>query len=494
MTTTHPLAPPQPELTQAPFSAATRQGSSYSRRPYDALGLAWLHGAFHAAIFRREVFKWTWTSPTPVRSIEEFEAALDQAIIELRFGGTEVFLILEHDAFVHQAEQAPAFSETAAKAYLRGRVERYEKEHERVLWVGQRTVSARKEATFVLHMLPSAFYGKISGVLLERHLDLTRILPLAVPLQLILPGLNAGKDRPVLLAADTGEATTVMVAQADGDLLFARTMMARWDTDPARVGVEINRSLLYAKQQFSAVIENIWLLGTADETARAEVQARCGAGKEVTIRKSSPVEWMEVVAKLTPRHPVNLVAGYLGRKRRQQFVRRIVIGACWLILILLSLSTWTRFQDWSEQNQQLHELQKNHSALLAERDHLLLQNTEVQHRREFLRQVSTDRLPAVPNRFLSYVAGALPAEGRLSEVSIKWDDAAAKWSFRMEGQIQGDEDSCREALISFQKALSRSVLRAKLNNGARSMIPISVSGSEPPAAQRFVLEGTLFDE
>lgn len=497
-TTTSPLESPQAELTQAPFSAATRRGGEYSRRPYDTLGLTWLHGSFQAAVFRRQTYKWAWACPTPVRTIEEFEAALDQALVELRFGGTEVFLILEHDAFVHQAEQAPAFSEAAARAYLRGRVERFEKEHEPVLWVSQPTVSARKEATFLLHLLPSTFYGRINGLLLERHLDLTRILPLVVPLQLIAPSLTEGKERPVLIAVDTGEATTVMVAQPDGELLFARTMMARWDTDPARIGVEVNRSVLYAKQQFSAAIESIWLLGSAGEAARNEVQARCGSGKEITIRSSTPREWMEAVAKLTPRHPINLVAGYLGRKRRQQLIRRVVIGGCWLTFSLLALDAWTDAQNQIEQTQRLHELQKNQSALIAQRDHLMARNAEVQHEREFVQQVSEDRLPAVPARFLTYLSGTLPPDAHLTELTVKWDSSINKWGVHLEGQIQGDEDTCRETLASFQKTLMRGILRAKMNDGTRSMVPVQAPpGSatlEGASAQRFTMEGTLFEE
>ncbi len=493
MTTTSPFTS-QSELTQAPFSAATRRGGEYSRRPYDTLGLAWLHGAFHAAIFRREVFKWAWASPSPVRTPEEFEVALDQALVELRFGGTEVFLILEHDVFVHQAEQAPAFSEAAGRAYLRGRVERFEKEHEPVLWVSQKTVSARQEATFLLHLLPSAFYGRINGLLLERHLDLTRILPLAVPLQLTLPKLPAGKDNPVLVVADTGDATTAMVAKPDGELLFARTMLARWDTDAARIAVEVNRSVLYAKQQFSAAIETICLLGTAGESARAEVQTRCGPGKHILIQNTSPLEWMGAVAKLTPRHPVNLVAGYLGRKRRLQLIRRVVISVSWLTVILIGLDTWTRVQNSTEQHQQLTTLQRNHSALLMERDRLQIRNAEIQRGNDFLRQVSEERLPAVPSRFFNYIATVLTPETRLNELTVKWDEATSKWGFRLEGQIDGDEDTCREALTTLQKTVSRGIFRGRMNGAARSMVPISTAGVDGAVAQRFTLEGTLFED
>lgn len=481
-----------PNATQAPFSVATRRKGSYSRRPYDVLGLAWIHGSLHAAIFRRQALKRSWECPTVVRTAEEFEAALDEAVVSLRFGGSEVFLILEHDQFVHQSELAPAFSDAAAKAYLRGRVERFEQDHGPALWISQKTSSARKEASFLIHLLPSEFYGKINGALLARRLDLTRILPVVVPLQLTLAALNPEKEQPVLIAADTGDSTTVMVGRPNGELLFARTMLARWDTDPARIGVEVNRSVLYAKQQFGTIVEKIWLLGSAGEAARTEVQTRCGAGKDVSIQASTAVNWLQAVAKLTPRHPINLVAGYLGRKRRQQFSRRVAIAACWLTLSLLGLDAWTSLQNQAEEKVHLASLQKSEATLLEQRDHLTVRNAEAERLRALIRDVSEDRLPPVAGRLLPYLANGLPSEIQLTEYTVKWDAAALRWSFHVEGQIEGDEESNREVVGNFQKQLERGPLHAHLSDNSRGFVAVTAAG-ENNLIQRFSWEGTLFE-
>src|SRR4051812_45523847 len=82
---------------------ATTQIKPTARRPGrkngDMLGLAWLHGTLQAAVFRRQVRVASWESPTPARTLEEFESGLDQALETLDFAGSEAFLILEHDQF-----------------------------------------------------------------------------------------------------------------------------------------------------------------------------------------------------------------------------------------------------------------------------------------------------------------------------------------------------------------------------------------------------------
>ena len=486
-----------PEIASAAPSGKSAVGKPLARavlrRTSDVLGLAWMHGAFTAATFRKQALASSWDCRTPVTTLEEFETAFDAACAALGFAGEEVFLILANDQFVHQPELAPAFSESASRTYLRGRVERYEKEHEPVLWVSQRTMSSRQEAAFILHLLPSAFYGRLNSMLLARRLDLTRIVPLTVPLQLVLETLDMPKDKPVLIATESGGATTVLAARGDGQLLFARTMLARWDVDPARLGVEVNRSLLYAKQQFTAVIDRIWLLGTASEAARTEVQSRCGSGKEVLTQASMPLDWLQAVARLTPRHPVNLVAGYLGRKRRQQFLRRVLIAGCWLGLALVSLDAWSREFTWKEARRHHAELRASESSMTATRDRLVARNAEVEKQRAFVQQASEERLPPVAPRFLAFIASVLPAEAQLTEVSVRWEPTTSTWSFRLDGQVEGDEETARDILTVFQKAIGKSPLQARFNEGGRVVAALSpANGTEMPSAHRFVLEGTLF--
>lgn len=480
------------------ITSLNNQSKAPARRPgrrnADTLGLAWLHGTLHATVFHRQAPTKSWMSATSVHTLEEFESALDQALQGIGFCGTEVFLVLEHDSFVHQSEYAPAFSESATRAYLRGRIERYEKEREPVLWISQRTVSARQEAAFLLHLLPSGFYGRLNGFLLARRLDLTRILPLVVPLQLVLDSSGTPKEQPVLVVAEAGDATTLMVSRASGELVFARTMLARWETDSDRIAVEVNRSLLYAKQQFGAVVEHIQLLGAVGGKPQADVLAKCGAGKQLTVLSTGVVDWLQAVARLSQRHPVNLVVGYLGRKRRQQFLRRALLAACWLGLGLMLLNAWTRFNNWNEDNVRLEDLAANAAQMTTERAQLEQRNAAATQQHELIRQTVEQRLPPVPARFLAYLGTIRPAEMQFTDFSIKWDSAMEKWTFRLEGQIEGDEELAREGLAAFQRTLVRSPLKARFNDAVRSVVALSGIGSGMSSAQRFSIEGGLFED
>ena len=481
-------APASSELPQSPRVISRSSGNSS-----DVLGFAWLHGTLHAEVFRRQEKVACWASLTAVETWEQFECALDAALEATAFSGTDVFMVLEHPHFVHQVELVPAFSDSTARTYLRGRVQRYEQSREPVLWVSQKTMAAKKESGYLLHLLPTAFYTRLSGFLLARRLDLTRVVPLVVPLQVELQSRTTQRDELVMLAAAAGSATTLMVVRGDGELLFSRTMLARWESDAVRIATEVNRSLLYAKQQFGVIVKRVELLGEVGAGAHAEVQTRCGAEKDVLSRPVHLGGWLQAVARLSARHPVNLVVGHLGRKRRRQFLRRLLIAACWLGLGLMALDHWNESKAWKENERALVRLQARAPELRTQQATLTTRNQEVARRREFVRAAVADRLPNAPVDLLTFLARIRSADTQFTDYVTKWDAETAKWSFRLEGVIEGDDETARESLNALQRQLERGPLRVRVKDGGRILVQLPALTTEATPTYRFILEGGLLE-
>ena len=484
------LAGAAPTGGQAPAGSSARRGAA--RRNSDQLGLVWLRGSLHIAALRQRKLLGQWSSPEPVRTVEEFAVALDAALAELKFQGSDTFLVFEGEQFVHQPEAAPAFSAGATRAYLQSRVDRYVKEHGPVLWVAQPTVPQKEERAFILHLLPQAFYSQLLRVFLPRHLDLTRILPMVVPVQREMNGFPIPRGEAALVAVEAAEATILIVAQAGGPLLFARTILASLEEAPGRVATEINRTLLYAKQQFNVSVDRIWL---ATRTGRAadDVKAKCGAGKMVMVLPTRPEEWVQTTARVARTHPVNLVAGYIQRKRRNQFIRLGLIAAGWLSLAALGVQVWDANARWQEERQRLDALQARASSLASERDRLQVRNQKIVRERALRQRIETEGLPPVPARLLAHLAAVLPADARLTEFGVKWNDPDSTWAFSCEGTIAGDDESAREALNALQHHLAKGPLRIRFadTQGGAGRASLG-TGTLSAGQQRFNLEGVLF--
>lgn len=457
----------------------------------DTLAIAWIHGSLTVASYRKGQPVNSWRSEQSVEDLETFGLQVDRALEGMRLKGNDTILLLAHERFAHQTEACPSFSENATRNYLRGRVERFEVDHGPVLSVSQSVAQVRNEAQHLLHLLPRDLYHQIHQTLLARHLDLTQIVPVAVPLQLELGHLMEPDQPALLMAVKMGDSTAVVACRNSGEILLTRTTLGTWSDDPTRVAVEVNRSLLYAKQQHSVSIDRIILAGSGAKETRAVIELKCGEGKQIIIDPSDPLRWLSLVAKLPQRHPVNLVADYLRIKRRNRFFRRLILATCWLSLVIGGIDTWTRETLWNSEQARLNDLSANEAVMEAEYERLTLRNEKAVQDRAFIRQVVEERLPPVPDRFLSYLASILPDDIRLNTFSVTWNEESLDWRFQIDGMLEADPETARVTINSIRRELTQSPLQVRFTESVRAEVELSLSTEA--SVQRFTLEGGLFE-
>ena len=317
-------------------------------------------------------------------------------------------------------------------------------------------------------------------------LRLSRIFPLAVPLAL---ELLAGESRSRLIAVETDGATTIAVA-ADGRLAFARTIEASWSSEPARVGMEVNRSLFYAKQQLGAVVQQVKLQGALP--AVADVRERCGAGREIVAGDPSPAEWLGRVAALSSRHPQNLLAGLRRRRQREEWTRVGAAATCWILLASLAALAWNGRQEARAEERRFATLRREEGGLRTERAALIAQDRQSERNRALLQAAADGHRPPVALRTLAGVASLLPAEIRLTDFQVEWQAKAAVWSFRLGGTIAADEDTARSLVAALQDKIAREPWQANLSEAEHSLNAIPLpAGEAGPGNYSFTLGGTL---
>lgn len=468
--------------------------SRQNGRNNDVLGFVWFNGSLHAAAFRRQKMTQSWSCPTPIHTVDEFETVLDDALTQTEFVGTEIFLVLENEVFMHQADDIPVFSEGVLRNYLKNRIQRYEQEHGRVLWVMQPLIAMKQEQSILLHLLPRSFYDDLNRVLLKRHLDLTRILPLIVPLQYELNRIPAEKNTTVIVAAEVGTSTSVLAGRVGGPLLFSRTILADLNREPDRVGVEVNRSLLYTKQHFENAAASIWLMAQSGASATAEIKTKCGVGKKIVSLPTTPIDWLQTTAKLSTKQPINLLSRYLKVKQRNQFIRIGFLIVAWLGLALMVSSLFHTTNNWEDEQVKLASLRAREPALQADRERLDLRNQTIKRNQNFITRVTTDRLPPVPARLLGFVAGLLPQGARLIEFNTRWDTDALSWSFQFSGTIEADDETASALINGLQGELTKSPLRIRFNENTRTLVAVPRITAGAPEMQRFNLEGVLLEK
>lgn len=479
-----------PPATLPPPDLPERRGAPAARTA-TTLGIAWLGDELWAASLEGASILDTWRTPGRVRTLDDFEASLGAVLRGLDFHGSEVLLLLENDLFAHQVEFVPPGSGSAAQAYLEGRLLRHEKEFGEQVWCAQRTVSARSDASFLLHMLPVAFLDRLNRIITSRGLVLSRIHPLVVPLLLEIDSMSCAAGEPALVAAEACGTTTLLVGKPGGQLVFSRTIRASWADEPARIAVETNRSLLYAKQQLGTVVGKVRLFGS--EEGAAAVRARCGDQREIVSGARRVYDWIAAAASIPAADPRNLVAGILRSRRRAKLVRSGLIAACWLFLASVAVTTWADRAVANSERQDFVAVRSREAALRAELGQLERRSQEIARNGELVRQSGGSRLPPVPARALAAIAGLLPKEMRLSEFRVERDPLTATWSFRIYGTIESDEETAQAELGALGQQLEQGPLHAHITIPGRNLTVVQAAAGGSTLLG-FEFGGTLLED
>jgi len=458
-----------------------------------ALAVAWVHDRFEAAVVLKQKASGPWSSPTPVRSLEDFDAALGAAVEALGFNEGPLALVLEHQEFVHRIESAPTISERAALKYLGSRIDRNESMPGAAVWVPQKVQVDRRNSGYLLHILQHAFFERINQVMVLRRLRLKLLVPLVVPLQQVLDGLPAPSHEPAMVAAEAGRGTIILVARPGGGLVFSRLIMASCADEPVRIAVEVNRSVLYAKQQFGLAVTRAHLF-TGAEVAQ-EVKARCPTLKDVVCSTIAASDWLPGVAALPCNLPLNLVTAYRKPQQRRKSARRFLMAACWLGAILAAANLHSDQDTWRSDELHRSALLASRDSLNAQLDHLRSRNARAVAEQALVSQALEQQLPPVADRFLAYLPSLLPPEARLTGFSVNKEAAGEGWAFHLEGRIKGDEADAGESLSEFEARLRQSPFRVRLKEAARTLTHAPASPApNGEQSQLFIIEGGLFED
>jgi hypothetical protein len=254
--------------------------------------------------------------------------------------------------------------------------------------------------------------------------------------------------------------------------------------------VEVNRSLLYAKQQLGILVQKVRLFGA--EAGVEAVRTRCGEGREIVDAAPHPLAWLRGVAALAPGDPMNLVAGHLRVRRRRRLVRAGIAAACWLGLASMAVTAWSDQISRQAETRRYDALLARESVLRSDYERLMRRSAAMEQDREFIAEAAAVRMPPVPEKALGYVAGILPRGIRLNVFQTEWDPSALHWSFRMEGSIEGDEDDAHATLDSLQRQLERGPLQAHVTETPRVLATLP-SPADGPSLFGFSMGGTFLE-
>ena len=471
------------------------------------LSLSLLNERFSASAVHRGVVAGTWERPEPVTDLADFASVVREAVKQTGYVGTAVTAVLAHQRLAQQLVESPPVKGRNLKMFLQSRVKQLKPFASEAAWSYQPTLPTRNAQATLVHLFPRDVFNQLVNACDQGELKCVRVIPASAILQLQLATLPLEPLEVALLAAETGGTTTIVIGRKDGQIYLGRTLSSSWNVHPDRVNVDLNRTLLYVKQQFGAQVSSVWLFGAGAPAQIAPMKTAFRLPVNLSPVQPGPSYWNEQALKVPIGDTSNLISSEeLEAPRRRVLLR--VTGALVVLLALLALAAAGGVQYvLMDRGKQLLKLQSKVEQLQIRNAALQDREREFLQKKQFVKVVSDEKVPPVPGWFLGYLGDILPEQLLLSHVRLNREDE--RWHVELGGTLQPTTNQApakvlADAVATLKKDLAQGPFHVKvLSEGERSGATPTGKSSAPgaraisspaaptPVTDQFFVEGVM---
>ncbi len=400
------------------------------------LSVSWLKDQFKAVAVQRGVIEGTWEHPGEIEGAQHFEELVREAVKQTNYRGTTISLLLAHPRLTQQLVETPPLRGQMLAKFVARQAQQQKMFEGAAAAAHQPAVSGRDSQRLLLHLFPKPLLDQLMQAAQRNDLFLTSVLPSTAVLQSQLEQLPMEKNDIALVAADTGGSTTVIIGRNDGQVLLARTLASSWNTESARLAVDLSRTILFVAQQYGVGVDKgVWLFGPNAKEHVTELQQHIQVPVKLSPVEYTPFYWATEALKLKlgPTTP-NFISLDLQKAPQRKTLLKVTTAITLLVVAACLLgSAWCHFQVRTGRSR-LAALVGQTAMLQSRHKELQTLNAEMARQHDVVQRVIDNRNPPVPGWFLGYLSEAVPVDLVVTNLHLKREREL--WQFQLDGVLQ----------------------------------------------------------
>src|SRR5262245_50047236 len=398
------------------------------------LCLSYLNGQFKAMAVHKGTVVGTWERSGMLEDFADFSTVLTEAIDKTKYQGTNVALVLAHPRLTQQLVEVPPVKGWNLERYIQRRVVQLKTFEGEASWSYQPTLPTKNARALLLHIFPKALLNELVQGCQQAGLRLIKILPTTSILHSQLMQLPLAEDEIALLAAETGGTTTVVIGRKDGQTYLGRSLSNSWNHHPERVVRDLNRTILYVKQQFGATVNSLWLFGDGSQVHVPVMQSLVRTPVKPSPVEPTPFYWNEHALKLPFKEDSNLISTEVQQAPQRRMLFR-VIALVVMFLMLASLATAALVERLVRNNHKtIAELRPKIVRLSERKRDLEQRHADLMEKKTFVNVVHEQKTPPVPGWFLAYLSEVFPEALVLTHMQVIREDE--QWLVERRGAVE----------------------------------------------------------
>jgi len=462
------------------------------KRP--TLGISWVQGQFHAVFFENGICVSRWHSENPVHTSQEFKATALEACKQLKVShNSDVAMVYESEKLAHPFIQVPPMSGKDLASFLARRAPQEKAFSEDAAWSWTHTFAAKEGQGILLHLLPESFHKEIIQSLEDLKLYPKTLLPLSQVMAQHTLRLPVEDDDVVAMLATFAGETDILITRGDGEILFTRDLGYNWQNNIDVLVRDVDRSILYAKQQFGVAVNKLTTAGEGSADLHAELQSR------VNLPMVSAPEddhhaycWAMDICNLSPRRTSNLIPVSIQRRRSEKLALRLGIIATSILMIAAALIV-IQVEILVANSAVVHNAKEKLAALSQERDTWKKKVAGLETSKSRLQHLNKPNEALYPISFFNYLGFIMPADLILTKATIVQKGDIREFTITGSASNRSDSRSLIGKMEQIDAKLSAPPLNASMDDSwKKSPDQILGRGSSDVSKQlNFTLKGSV---
>ena len=417
--------------------------------------ISWIYGEFRIARFVRgnlvEQFAPDYLVETPTDFVRALREAKKHISLE---GKGKVSVVHEHDQHVHSYLNVPAMRKRDLVKYLQRKVDQEKTLAGEFAWCYHEAKHSNGIEGILLHMLPKRIVDTTMVTCTAMGLVPTRYVPLTEIVSAYLPTLGYEKSDVILIVALFSERTEIIVGTGEGEVFFVRELgFGTQSKLQKRLGLDINRTVRYTKQQTGKVIREARIIGARPDDIISTLSDVVDIEVQLDENSNDPNFWMYQSAHLPAHLSANFISVLAQRNITQESVKRAGVWLTLGLLIFASIITVSAAKTQSQRSEQLSELNHKNALLVKQLDELRQTMSLSQLKMDRLTTLRSNSLN-MPSIFLLHLSKLAPYAVVLDEVVIENSNSA--WQVSISGTTIDSTEGIPRFLEKFESSLQSS--------------------------------------
>ncbi len=461
---------------------------------HPTLGISWVQGRLHAVFFDKKQRVSHWSNDSEVSTVDEFRAAITKACRALGVPkNSDVAMVYESEKLSHPFIQVPPMSSKDLESFLARRVLQEKAFEDEAAWSRTQTFAAKEGQGVLLHLLPKDFLREIIQSLEGLRLFPKVLLPLSEVMAQHVSKLPVDDDVIVAMVATFSGETDILIARGDGKILFIRDLGYNWQDNVEVLVRDIDRSILYAKQQFGVAVSVLSIAGDGAEDLDEQLRQRINLPVVNTSEDDHHAYcWAEDICSLSPRRTSNLIPHHVQYSRLENTIWRLSVFAA-AVLIVSTILILAQVEIVVSTSPVVHNAKQKLAGLRDQRTELREKVEAAEALKKRLIRLSRPSKAAYPLYFFSYLGEVLSPELVLDSATVNNKDGVLYFTLTGVAAHSTDATSLIRYMNALQHRLSGPPLHAVIDNSWRqSPDKILGSGSSNVSKQlAFTLKGVM---